>query len=93
MPAFPSSRHPRHSAPDQRPASSPAPKNRPDPLPVASRADISAEEIARRAFSRWESSDRSHGRDQEHWFAAEEELRRGRGEQTSTPDVVGGATS
>jgi hypothetical protein len=38
--------------------------------------DISSEEIARRAFSRWEDSDRSHGRDQEHWFAAEEELRR-----------------
>lgn len=35
------------------------------------------EEIARRAYARWESSDRSHGRDQEHWFAAQEELRQG----------------
>jgi hypothetical protein len=40
--------------------------------------DISSEEIARRAFARWEDSDRSHGRDQEHWYAAEEELRRTR---------------
>lgn len=41
-------------------------------------SDISSEEIARRAYSRWEDSDRSHGRDQEHWFAAEEDLRRDR---------------
>ncbi len=40
--------------------------------------DISSEEIARRAFSRWEESGRSDGHDQEHWFAAEEEIRRGR---------------
>lgn len=33
------------------------------------------EEIARRAYARWESSDRSHGRDQEHWFAAENEYK------------------
>jgi hypothetical protein len=41
--------------------------------------DISSEEIARRAYERWEGSDRSDGRDQEHWFAAEEDLRRSRG--------------
>jgi hypothetical protein len=41
--------------------------------------DLSSEEIARRAYAHWEDSDRPHGRDQEHWFAAEEELRRGRG--------------
>src|SRR4051812_17755714 len=38
--------------------------------------DISSEEIARRAYARWEESDRGDGRDQEHWYAAEQELRR-----------------
>lgn len=54
------------------------------PSPAASSASSQAspaaspeEEIARRAYARWETSDRSHGRDQEHWFAAEEELRQG----------------
>jgi hypothetical protein len=40
--------------------------------------DLSSEEIARRAYARWEDSDRSPGRDQEHWYAAEEDLRRSR---------------
>jgi hypothetical protein len=41
---------------------------------------VSREEIAQRAYERWVSSGHSHGQDQEHWFAAENELRGGREE-------------
>lgn len=51
--------------------------------------DLSSEEIARRAYARWEDSDRSHGRDQEHWFAAEEELRRGRSQRPRQGEDMG----
>lgn len=43
--------------------------------PKQASSDVSHDEIARRAYSRWEESDRSPGHDQEHWFAAESELR------------------
>jgi hypothetical protein len=52
-----------------------APENRPQILAP----DFTNEEISRRAYARWENSDRAPGRDQEHWFAAEEELRRASG--------------
>jgi hypothetical protein len=54
-------------------------------------SDVSDDDIARRAYARWEGSDRSPGRDQEHWFAAEQELRGGRRQagQDSTADNSG----
>ena len=51
--------------------------------------EISQEEIARRAYARWEDSDRTPGRDQEHWFAAEQELGRG----NPAPDPGGAAAA
>jgi hypothetical protein len=55
---------------------------------AASSLSASDEEIARRAYARWEGSGRDHGRDQEHWFAAEEELRGGsRRSQGSSGDT------
>jgi hypothetical protein len=38
-----------------------------------------AERIARRAYERFEARGGEHGRDQEDWFAAEQEVRRRRG--------------
>jgi hypothetical protein len=55
---------------------------------AASSLSASDDEIARRAYARWEGSGRDHGRDQEHWFAAEEELRGGsRRSQGSSGDT------
>lgn len=67
----------------QNPPSSNRPQNtkpaaEPLLLPPAGATGISSPdetEIARRAYSRWENSDRSHGRDQDHWFAAEADIR------------------
>lgn len=70
------------------PASTPSPAGS-----QASSAGSSDEEIARRAYARWESSDRSHGRDQEHWFAAEEELRGSRNQSGDQADLNRGAGS
>jgi hypothetical protein len=45
------------------------------------RRTIDWEQIARRAYERFEARGREHGRDQEDWFTAEQELLRGgRGE-------------
>ena len=73
--------NPSNNSRRQRKPDQPATLQRPELLPQTDQerdapSDISSEEIARRAYSRWEESDRAHGRDQEHWFAAEEELRR-----------------
>jgi len=57
--------------------------DRQERLPLAG---VDNEEVARRAYARWEESDRSHGRDQEHWFAAENELRQQRAAPEPGPD-------
>ena len=44
------------------------------------RRDIDAEQVARRAYERFEARGGEHGRDQEDWFSAEAELRGTRGE-------------
>jgi hypothetical protein len=41
---------------------------------------LDSEQIARRAYERFEARGREHGHDQEDWFDAEEELRGTRGE-------------
>lgn len=33
------------------------------------------DDVARRAYQRWEEGGREHGRDQDHWYDAERELR------------------
>ena len=63
-----------------RPLSSVNP-NRDDagaPAETASNSPPSHEEIARRAYARWEESGRGDGDDLGHWYAAESELRRNR---------------
>jgi hypothetical protein len=42
--------------------------------------ELNWDQIARRAYERYEARGREHGRDQEDWFNAEEELRGRRGE-------------
>jgi hypothetical protein len=42
--------------------------------------DLPPEQIARRAYERFEARGGEHGRDQEDWFSAEQELRGARGE-------------
>jgi hypothetical protein len=44
------------------------------------RRQIDSEQVARRAYERFEARGGEHGRDQEDWFGAEEELRGTRGE-------------
>jgi hypothetical protein len=41
---------------------------------------LDSEQIARRAYERFEARGGEHGRDQEDWFSAEQELRGSRGE-------------
>jgi Protein of unknown function (DUF2934) len=47
--------------------------------PRASR-ELDSEQIARRAYERFEARGGEHGRDQEDWFNAEQELKGTRGE-------------
>lgn len=47
----------------------------------------SHEEISRRAYQRWENNGRQDGSDQDHWFAAEQELRGQGAESEPEPDV------
>lgn len=42
-------------------------------------AGVASEQIAARAYEIWVASGRPAGRDQEHWFQAERELRGGQG--------------
>jgi Protein of unknown function (DUF2934) len=44
------------------------------------RRELNWEQIARRAYERFEARGGEHGRDQEDWFNAEQELRGARGE-------------
>jgi hypothetical protein len=44
------------------------------------RRELDSEQVARRAYERFEARGREHGRDQEDWFSAEQELRGTRGE-------------
>lgn len=44
---------------------------------------LSAEKIAARAYEIWQANGRPHGRDQEHWFQAERELRGAQTRSTS----------
>jgi hypothetical protein len=60
------------SAPVAAPAPVPAPVAAPEPT-----VDLSHyhEEIARLAYHLWEQSGREHGRHEEHWLRAEQEIR------------------
>lgn len=66
--------------------------------------EISEHEISRRAYEKWESEGRPHGRDKDHWHEAERELagddpaasaspnraeRRGDGAKRQTPPGLG----
>ena len=42
--------------------------------------ETEAERIARRAYERYQARGGEHGRDQEDWFEAEQDVRGGRGE-------------
>jgi hypothetical protein len=44
------------------------------------RGELNAEQVARRAYERFEARGGEHGHDQEDWFHAEQELRGTRGE-------------
>ena len=44
------------------------------------RRDVAWEQIAHRAYERFEARGGEHGRDQEDWFHAEQELKGARGE-------------
>jgi hypothetical protein len=43
--------------------------------PVTKPGRAEATDVAARAYELWEQSGHSHGKDQEHWFQAEHELR------------------
>ena len=43
--------------------------------PVPGGRRVERAEIAARAYELWVQSGKTHGRDQEHWFRAEQELR------------------
>jgi len=67
----PSNRTNRSPVPSQSIESEPA-QDRGNDIPSTRRP--SNEEIARRAYNRWEQSGRRDGDDQSDWFAAEKEL-------------------
>lgn len=48
----------------------------PTPHPQAAQP-LPSEKVAARAYQIWQASGRPNGRDQEHWFQAERELRSG----------------
>lgn len=58
----------------------PVPDKRPRATAQRDRRELDWEQIARRAYERFEARGREHGRDQEDWFNAEQELRGARGE-------------
>jgi hypothetical protein len=43
--------------------------------PVTTHGRAEAGDVAARAYELWEKSGHAHGKDQEHWFQAERELR------------------
>jgi hypothetical protein len=43
--------------------------------PISLTGAPKAADVAKRAYELWLASGRAHGRDQEHWFQAERELR------------------
>lgn len=45
---------------------------------AATGAAVPTEKIAARAYEIWQASGRPHGRDKEHWYQAERELRSGK---------------
>jgi hypothetical protein len=57
----------------------PAPQTDPRGSAQENRRELDREEIARRAYERYEARGGEHGRDQEDWFNAEQDLK-GRGE-------------
>ena len=43
--------------------------------PVTTLGRVEASDVAARAYELWQKSGCAHGKDQEHWFQAERELR------------------
>jgi hypothetical protein len=54
--------------------------NEPTRAQAREHRDLDSEQVARRAYERFEARGGEHGRDQEDWFSAEQELRGTRGE-------------
>jgi Protein of unknown function (DUF2934) len=62
---------------DRRPLPRPAaakPRRAPAPSNAAGEADGHERRVRERAYAIWEREGRPHGRDRDHWFAAEREL-------------------
>jgi hypothetical protein len=75
MPAQPS---PSSQRTDKR--SQPAAEKTAGRAPQPDRRDVDSQQIARRAYERFETRGGEHGHDQEDWFGAEQELKGSRGE-------------
>ena len=60
-----------------------APKSEARDTAAPQAAEIPPDRIAARAYEIWQASGRPHGRDRDHWFQAERELRVSRGPGTT----------